>query len=232
MGRPRKQELSGAGADPKEQILKVAADLFSQHGIGEVSMLEVAQASGLVQSSLYYWFRRKELIVAELLQQINRLPLAYARKLKAEGGSADVQLYRLVRFDVFNVCKFPLEITEVHRFASRDEAAFATYWRERRELARTLQKLIEAGIAAGCFRNVNAHLCALTVIAQNESVQNWLPRAPHEKAALAERAAEDSAPPRYTPELVAEFVATQTLAGLVAAESKLVSIRRRAGELP
>ena len=36
-------------------------------------MLEIAEQSGLGQSSLYYWYRRKELIVAELLQQVNRL---------------------------------------------------------------------------------------------------------------------------------------------------------------
>ena len=76
-------------------------------------MLEIAQQSGLVQSSLYYYFRRKESIVAELLQQINRVPLAYAKQLRKEGDEPDVQLFRLVRFDVRNVCQFPLEITEV-----------------------------------------------------------------------------------------------------------------------
>ncbi len=196
-------------------------------------MLEIAQASGLVQSSLYYWFRRKELIVSELLQQINRQPLAYARTLRFEGGTPDIQLYRLVRFDVLNVCKFPLEITEIHRFASRDEAAFATYWHERRELTLTVQRLIEDGMAFGSFRRVNAQLCALTIIAQNESVQNWLPRTPPDpgKPAPARAAKTAELPPSvvpYTPEQIADFVATQTLAGLVAAESKLATIRKRA----
>src|SRR4051812_5602815 len=123
VGRPRKREMAD-GAEPKEQILKAAASLFSARGIAEVSMLEIAEASGLVQSSLYYWFRRKELIVAELLLQVNRVPLAYAQKLRAEGESPDVQLYRLVRFDVRNVCGFPLEITEVHRFSQKNRQAF------------------------------------------------------------------------------------------------------------
>lgn len=136
-------------------------------------------------------------------------------------------LYRLVRFDVFNVCKFPLEITEVHRFAGRDQAAFSTYWKERRELTRTLQKLIEEGIASGCFRQVNAALCALTVIAQNESVQNWLPRSPRLPAVPARL--EEAGSSRFSPEEVADFVASQTLAGLIAAEGKLESVRKRAG---
>src|SRR5690349_24900382 len=104
VGRPRKRESASPDVDPREHILATAARLFSEKGIGEVSMFEIAQESGLVQSSLYYWFKRKELIVAELLQQTNRQPLSYAKQLKQLGELPDVQLYRLVRFDVRNVC--------------------------------------------------------------------------------------------------------------------------------
>lgn len=225
VGRPRKRENGALGADPKEQILKSAALLFAERGIAEVSMLEIAEAAGLGQSSLYYWFRRKELIVAELLQQVNRLPLAYARQQRTSGESADVQLYRIVHFDVLNVCAFPLEITEVHRFARRDEAAFEVYWQERRELVRTLRRLIQDGMVSGCFRKVDASLTALTIIAQDESVQNWHSTAIDGKVRLASAA--DPAL-RYQDEQVADFVATQTLAGLLAAESKLDAVRRRA----
>src|SRR4029077_17923399 len=96
VGRPRKRPAPLGEGDPREQILNAAARLFGARGIAEVSMLEIAEQSGLGQSSLYYWYRRKELIVAELLQQVNRLPLAYARKLEEEGQSAEVSLYRLV----------------------------------------------------------------------------------------------------------------------------------------
>jgi TetR/AcrR family transcriptional regulator len=208
VGRPRKRENGALGADPKEQILRAASLLFAERGIAEVSMLEIAEAAGLGQSSLYYWFRRKELIVAELLQQVNRLPLAYARQQRVSGESADVQLYRIVHFDVLNVCAFPLEITE-----------------ERRELVRTLRRLIQDGIVSGCFRKVDATLTAMTIIAQDESVQNWHSSAIDGKVRIASAA--DPAL-RYQDEEVADFVATQTLAGLLAAESKLDLVRRRA----
>jgi AcrR family transcriptional regulator len=231
VGRPRKRAPSEVDGDPKEQILKAAARLFGERGIAEVSMLEIADGAGLGQSSLYYWYRRKELIVAELLQQINRVPLAYARQLKADGKSADVQLYSIVRFDVLNVCQFPLEITEVHRFARRERAAFEVYWQERRELVRTIQRIVESGIASGCFRSVDAYLCALTIIAQDESVQNW-----HsiDRSALTDRASGgaqagiEPAALRYAVEEIADFVASQTLASLLAADSRLQAVRRRA----
>jgi len=91
VGRPRKRESAPPDIDPRDHILASAARLFAENGIGEVSMFEIAQESGLVQSSLYYWFRRKELIVAELLQQTNRQPLSYATQLKQLGELPDVQ---------------------------------------------------------------------------------------------------------------------------------------------
>jgi TetR/AcrR family transcriptional regulator len=188
-------------------------------------MLEIAQQSGLVQSSLYYYFRRKESIVAELLQQINRVPLAYAKQLKKEGDDADVQLFRLIRFDVRNVCQFPLEITEVHRFSRRDRGAFDTYWRERRELTLTLEEIVGRGIAQGVFRQVDAYLCSLTIIAQNESVQNWFWRTPRKSG---KSAPDDPNAARYRGDEIAEFVATQTVSGLVAAPSRVEQIKRRA----
>ncbi|AUX34176.1 uncharacterized protein SOCE836_063450 [Sorangium cellulosum] len=148
MGRPRKAPQRSELA-PREQILEVAGRLFAERGVVDVSMLEIAQAAGLRQSSLYYWFRRKELIVAEILQQVNRLPLSYARRLEASGGAADVQLWRFVRFDVETVCGFPLEITEIHRFNERDPEAFATYWAERRALTEAVAAMIGRGVGGG-----------------------------------------------------------------------------------
>jgi AcrR family transcriptional regulator len=228
VGRPRKRTSAAPGTEPREQILNAAAGLFAARGIADVSMLEIAEQSGLGQSSLYYWYRRKELIVAELLQQVNRLPLAFAKQLEAHGEGPELQLYRLVQFDVKTVCEFPLEITEVHRFSRRDRAAFETYWRERRELTLTLEKLITRGIEGGLFRNVDAYLCALTIIAQDESVQNWFLREPRSKT----RSAGDPQASRYRSDEIAEFVATQTISGLIAAQTRVEAVKKRAAHPP
>jgi AcrR family transcriptional regulator len=226
VGRPRKHPAAVPEGEPRVQILEAAARLFAARGIAEVSMLEIAQQSGLGQSSLYYWYRRKELIVAELLQQVNRLPLAYARELQQQGEGAELQLYRLVEFDVRTVCEFPLEITEVHRFSRRERTAFETYWRERRELTTTIERLVGRGIEEQAFRSVDPYLCALTIIAQDESVQNWYLTEPRPK----QRATPSGDPHalRYHAGEIAEFVATQTLASLMAAPSRVEAVKRRA----
>jgi TetR/AcrR family transcriptional regulator len=229
VGRPRKRNGSSVAAPPKEEILRVAAELFAERGICDVSMLEIAQAVGLGQSSLYYWYRRKELIVAELLQQVNRLPLAFARQLESKREAPDLQLYRLVRFDVHNVCTFPLEITEIHRFSQRDPAAFETYWLERVELIHTIQQLVERGMGAGTFLEVDAYLTAVTIIAQDESVQNWYPRP--NRSSMSVR---DSADPtkHYEPFAISEFVASRTVGSLLTAPARLEALKGEAREAP
>ncbi|WP_234022596.1 TetR/AcrR family transcriptional regulator [Sorangium cellulosum] len=225
MGRPRKAPQPSDLA-PREQILAAAGRLFAERGVVEVSMLEIAQAAGLRQSSLYYWFRGKEPIVAEILQQVNRLPLVYVRRLEASGGAADVQLWRFVRFDVRTVCGFPLEITEIHRFSERAPDAFATYWSERRALTEAVAAIVGRGVGEGTFREVDAYLCALTVLAQDESVQNWY--RPGGAGRVHPLAASDPAALGYRPEQIAELVADQTVGGLLARPARLAALRRKA----
>ncbi|WP_437669348.1 TetR/AcrR family transcriptional regulator [Sorangium sp. So ce131] len=224
MGRPRKAPQPSDLA-PREQILAAAGRLFAERGVVEVSMLEIARAAGLRQSSLYYWFRGKEPIVAEILQQVNRLPLGYVRRIEASGGAADVQLWRFVRFDVQTVCGFPLEITEIHRFSDRDPGAFATYWAERRALTEAVAAIIGRGVGEGTFREVDAYLCALTVLAQDESVQNWY--RPSGARGVKPLAGGDPAAAGYRPEQIAELVADQTVGGLLARPSRLAALRRK-----
>ncbi|HTN82623.1 MAG TPA: hypothetical protein VL242_03030 [Sorangium sp.] len=72
-----------------------------------------------------------------------------ALALEASGGTAGVQLWRFVRFDVETVRGFPLEIMEIRRSSERDPAASATYRAERR--AQT-----EAMPCAAVFRPVGS----------------------------------------------------------------------------
>jgi TetR/AcrR family transcriptional regulator len=224
VGRPRKQAQATPGEDLREQILAAAAELFRGRGIAQVSMQEIAQRVGLGTSSLYYWFRRKELIVAELLQGANRLPIQHARALARAQGSADAQLFALVRFDVLMICDFPLDISEVHRFSERDADAFATYWQERAELVRVFARIVKSGIKAGVFRQVNAELCALTIIAQDESVQNWR----RKSLGGPVRSATELA---VSADTIAELVASQTVGGLLLENEHMNSIKRRADAL-
>ena len=118
VGRPRANPTDGDLA-PRDEILAAATRLFAEQGVVDVTMSEIAARAGLRQASLYYWFRRKEEILAEIVEQVNRVPLDFVLKLEEEAGDPAVQLWRLIRFDVAALCAFPFDIDEVHRLSRR-----------------------------------------------------------------------------------------------------------------
>jgi len=156
-----------------DDILAAAADLFGRRGVAHTTMAAIATASGLRQSSLYYYFGSKEEVLAALVERANVVPLALAERIAADGGSGAVQLYRFVVGDVRALCQLPFDINEVHRHAARDRQRFDRYWKERLILQRRVARMIRAGIADGSVRHVSVDLTALTVMSNDEAVQNW-----------------------------------------------------------
>lgn len=220
VGRPRANPTDGDLA-PRDEILAAATRLFAEQGVGDVTMSEIASRAGLRQASLYYWFRRKEEILAEIVEQVNRVPLDFVLKLEEEAGDPAVQLWRLIRFDVAALCAFPFDINEVHRLSRRAPDAFEVYWQERQALNDAVERLIARGVASGAFRAVDARLTALVVLSDDEGVQNW--HRPIDGRRLAGRPDGD-----YTVDEIAEFLADTTLRGLMADPEGLARVRRDA----
>jgi TetR/AcrR family transcriptional regulator len=217
VGRPRATP-SADDTPPRDEILKAATRLFAENGVADVTMSEIASRAGLRQASLYYWFKRKEEILAEIVEQVNRVPLEFVLKLEEEAGEPAVQLWRLVRFDVDALCRFPFDINEVHRLSRRAPDAFEVYWRERQALNDAVERLVRRGIEAGVFRPVDARLAALVVLSDDEGVQNW-----YRPVGGRRLAGRDDA--GYAVEEIADFVAELTLRGLLADPADLARVR-------
>ena len=197
--------------------------LFAEQGVADVTMSEIASHAGLRQASLYYWFRRKEEILAEIVEQVNRVPLEFVLKLEEEAGEPAVQLWRLVRFDVEALCGFPFDINEVHRLSRRAPDAFEVYWQERQALNDAVERLIARGVEGGAFRPVDPRLAALVVLSDDEGLQNW--HRPIDGRRLAGRPDGD-----YAVAEIAEFVADLTLRGLLADPDSLPGVRAAASQ--
>ncbi|MGE0879411.1 MAG: TetR/AcrR family transcriptional regulator [Acidimicrobiia bacterium] len=212
IGRPRLKPRPTSG-DPTEEILTAAARLFGELGYGATSMARIASDAGLRQSSLYYYFHSKEDVLAAIVARANVVPLELLDRIEAAGGPASVRLYRFVHGDVLALCALGFDINEVHRQAALDRERFADYWRERRALRRRIAAILRDGAVAGVFREVDYALVALTVMSNDEAVQNWL-RVSRELSRDASAAA--------------VAVADLAVGGLLAAPKRLSAVRRDA----
>jgi AcrR family transcriptional regulator len=77
------------GAKTREEILRVALDLFTEKGFEGTSIRDIAEAVGMQKSSLYYHFANKDDIVASLMRdrvdEVTQL-LAWVRQQPRTAG--------------------------------------------------------------------------------------------------------------------------------------------------
>jgi TetR/AcrR family transcriptional regulator len=212
MGRPRLQPRAGGG-DPSDEIRAAAGALFAERGVMGTTMAQIAAAAGLRQSSLYYYFDSKEAILAALVAKANVVPLELVRRVRDQPLAPAVRLWRFVAGDVVALCALPFDINEVHRIAARDRERFATYWKERRTLQSTLAAILREGIADGSLRAVEPRLVAITLMSNDEAVQNWFRH--------------DTRPLR-DPDAIGAALADLAVGGLLARPGDLDRVRARA----
>jgi TetR/AcrR family transcriptional regulator len=69
-GRRRRDGSATLPTDTKEQILKVAEELFAQKGFAGVRTQQIAERAGVNKALIYYYFESKEKLLREVLQKI------------------------------------------------------------------------------------------------------------------------------------------------------------------
>ncbi len=208
---------------PRDEIVAVATRLFAERGFAHTTMSEIARAAGLQQSSLYYWFKRKELILQATFS-VNRVPLEFIERIGAGSGSPGLKLYRLVRFDTRQLCLSPCDVNEIERLASQQPDVFADFWRDRQRLHDWAVRLITTGIEEGQFVETDPELSALGLLSFNEGVQNWFRYQDTRNPGTGSRFSH----PAYGADQVAEFLATTALRGLLRRPCELPDLRAEA----
>jgi AcrR family transcriptional regulator len=209
IGRPRLLDRPPVDS-PRDGIVLAAGRLFAEFGYADVTMSDIARAAGLQQSSVYYWFRRKELILQATLE-VNRLPVEFLRRITGEPGPPSVKLYRLLRFDTYQLCVSPLDVNEVERLAEQQPDVFAEYWEDNQRLYDGVCGLVQSGIDAGEFVECDAALAGLALLSTQEGMQK---RFRHQKLHTPE-AGNPFTYRAYASEQFAESVADAALRSLL-----------------
>jgi AcrR family transcriptional regulator len=226
--------------DPTDAILGAAARLFGELGVAGTTMSRIAVEVGLRQSSLYYYVRSREEVVAALMERANVVPLALAKEIASGPGSVPCQLFLFIKGDVEALCALPFDINEVHRIAAREPALFATYWNERRTLERRLAALVRRGVDEASLRSVEPRMVALTIMGNDEGVQNWYRGMPSTRTIMGAKLSGAAKPPTRPPPRprpaygaakVARSMAELTVAGLLAPGFRLAKVIEEADRI-
>jgi AcrR family transcriptional regulator len=223
VGRPRLEPGSAASGSQRDEIVAAATRLFAEQGYAQTSMSDIARAVGLQQSSLYYWFRRKELILQAALT-VNRTPLEFIGRVGAGSGRPALKLYRLLRHDTRQLCLSPVDFNEMERLAENQPVAFADFWRDYARLHDWVVSLLRAGMHEGEFVVCDAEETATALLCFDEGIQK---RSRHQQR---HRSGGDSpfVHPQASAERWADVVATTSLRSLLVSPDGVDELRREA----
>ncbi|MBI3759455.1 MAG: TetR/AcrR family transcriptional regulator [Deltaproteobacteria bacterium] len=173
------------------QIIDAAARVFAERGFHDTTTQDIADALGIRQASLYYYFASKEAALELVCLKGGEGFFEAAKAIARAPGSARAKLVRLIQS---HLSPLRNRADYVHVFLN-DRQHLPTESRHRvgrlsRGLERLLEDVIKEGIRSGEFRrDLDSRLITLAVLGMCNAVSGW-----HRKEEIAiERIAEEFA---------------------------------------
>ena len=159
--------MSTAIVERREGLIEAGERLFSRYGYRDVSIEDIAGATGLATGSFYNYFRTKEAFYEEILDRIEARGIAEARRVIAGFRSPMNQLKALYRFITLALRRNAILrgiLTDNRRYTFRGAAARQS---RRTSILAEIEQLIDQILVegtkkrtfrAGIYRNPKAML--------------------------------------------------------------------------
>lgn len=172
--------VSTTGQTVRERLLSGALQLFSNKGYAATTVREIVEAAGVTKPALYYYFRNKEGIFRELMQEAWQRFEGLLEETRQEGGTAQERILRLAE----KLYRLFLERIEIARialsvhygpFQGRPVFDIESSHQKIRTLIETL---VREGIRGGEFRKKKASdmtWAILGIIHMAVEMQLWHP---------------------------------------------------------
>src|SRR5580693_634865 len=84
--------------DAREKIIATAIDLFSKHGIANVTVEQIAEAADIGKGTIYNYFDTKEAVVVAFMIDLERKVQARIPKIAKSRGSLASILTEYIQF--------------------------------------------------------------------------------------------------------------------------------------
>jgi TetR/AcrR family transcriptional regulator len=146
----------------QQQILAAAEQEFSRHGLNGARMSAIAEGAKVTTATLHYYFENKESLYKAVLQRpIDELQETL-NQLNFDRLSPEQALQQIIRIAIANEAKNPQRQMLWIQEASQNQGVYFKAC-DVMSLHGHLLKVLERGIAEGCFRPLKPFL-ALTHI--------------------------------------------------------------------
>ena len=146
---------SAAGASRREELLRIAADLFATKGFRNTTVRDIADAAGILSGSLYHHFDSKESMVDELMRTFQAELFAAYDEILASTDDARSKLERAVRLSFETIERRGAEVAIFqNEAATLGQLERFGYLAERNRQSRDVWvSLLTEGVESGALRS-------------------------------------------------------------------------------
>lgn len=161
-------------ARAREEMLRVAAELFHAKGFERSTMDDVARQLGLLKGSLYYYFDSKQEILDEILLIPRQRFLRLLQRIASARISPAEKLRRAIAAFVtsFDIAYPAMSVAVYERFdrsAKQGERVRAL----RREVQELFEYIVQEGVDSGLFRTKDVKMATFAIAGMCNWLSTW-----------------------------------------------------------
>lgn len=178
-----------------EEIVRAAADVLREHGYDATTMKDIASRVNLTAASLYHHFKSKDFLLLAVLELGLEQAIAKVEPIAADPTMSHTDKLRaMIHTHVLEVttntaigaamvfeiksllnANFGPRGSSANDKASKDEffQRRDSFFQRRASFERQFRKVIEEGITAGAFRQVDAAIVAKAMLGAHNWVGVW-----------------------------------------------------------
>ncbi len=145
------------GTDRKKEIVKAAQEVFSEYGLADAKMSDIAKKASVVDSIIYHYFKNKEdLLFHSMSEKTTQAGKELNFHLK---GIIDPvsRLGKMIWFHLYlnDVCPTELRVIKNLLFECRANKAFYSHseYKPLRNYMKIMNNILEQGVESKVFRN-------------------------------------------------------------------------------
>lgn len=158
----------------KREIYAVAAKLFAKKGFENTSTRDISRAAGMSDAGLYYYFKSKEALLYEILNEILSTGLESVREIEKSEKSADE---KLADYTKFYARYYSTEIDLVKLLVEEQKKVSGMHRKKlnavQREYLDIMVRILNCLKREGMMEDMDSTVCAFAFFAMVHWVYRW-----------------------------------------------------------
>jgi TetR/AcrR family transcriptional regulator, cholesterol catabolism regulator len=169
--RPRSEKWKAR----RDAIVDTSAQVFAQQGYHATGIVELCEVNGLGKGAFYHYIGSKEELLGAIHDRVMDEVMAGAERVAASDGSPSAQLTMLGDELLDVIHRYPDHVwVFLHEFPALTGERAEAFRVRRREYERRVEGVLQAGIDAGEFRDVDPRLTAMAWLGMHNYTYLWL----------------------------------------------------------